>query len=252
MKIVEEIDRMLVARGEYSTKRLRWDLLEVLDFFGDAWSERAQISPHTTSTALLKKRFLTRVRELEGRRPIGFNYDPDKTSWQILNNLLRAARLREKESTVIFHLTGAILAIRFPEQVIRNKSFGSASAQAGEAGDFQVGDTIFHIAVAAMSGLLEKCKRNLTDGFRVYVVVPDRIAIGTRQNAEQTVSGRIQVVSLEDFISQNIEEIAEFSSNRLREGFRHLFEKYNERVNAVEKDKSLLLEIPENLRPRRR
>lgn len=122
--------------------------------------------------------------------------------------------------------------------------------QAGESGDFKVGDTIFHVTVAPVLALFDKCKRNLADGFRVYVVVPERVTIGARQNAEQAAAGKIHVVSIESFVSQNIEEIAEFSADRVRDGFYRLFSTYNERVNAIENDKSLLLEIPKNLAPR--
>lgn len=251
MNIVKEIDSILVTSGGYSTTQLRQDVLELLAFFGDTLKVRQQSSRRALSTEALKNRFLIRARELVAYRSIRFHYDTSKCSWQVLNELLRLARSRAIELAVSFHLTGAILAIRFPDRTISHRSFGS-EAQLNRTGDFQIKDTVFYVTVSPAPSLFEKCKQNIRNGLRVYILVPDRIVVGTRQNADQTASGRIQVVSLEDFISQNIEEIAEFSSNKLQDGFHHLFEKYNERVDAVENDKSLLLEIPENLRPRRR
>ena len=55
--------------------------------------------------------------------------------------------------------------------------------------------------------------------------------------------GRISVQSLEAFISQNLEELSGFTRSQRLTGFRDLLQTYNTRVDAVENDKSLLIEI---------
>lgn len=60
-------------------------------------------------------------------------------------------------------------------------------------------------------------------------------------------TGRISVRSIEDFVSQNLDELFALSDGDLISGFRRLLEVYNERVDRVETDKSLLIEIPRNL-----
>jgi len=56
------------------------------------------------------------------------------------------------------------------------------------------------------------------------------------------------VVSIETFVSQNLEELSVFTTKGLVSGFRRLLETYNERVDRVETDKSMMIDIPRNLR----
>ncbi len=72
--------------------------------------------------------------------------------------------------------------------------------------------------------------------------------IGARQNAEAIAPGKIAVESIESFVGQNIEELSSFSKSEIANGFRSLLKIYNERVDAVETDKSVLVEVPPNLR----
>jgi hypothetical protein len=52
---------------------------------------------------------------------------------------------------------------------------------------------------------------------------------------------------MESFIATNIDELSEFDGEKLVSGLRRLLETYNRRVDEVELDKSLLIEIPRNL-----
>ena len=88
---------------------------------------------------------------------------------------------------------------------------------------------------------------NLDDGLRVFLLVPDGSLIGARQNADSHVSGEISVESIESFVSQNIEELSDFSSGKVVENLRDLLEIYNERVGEVETDLSLQIRIPSAL-----
>jgi len=194
------------------------------------------------------QRFLVeKVREFHSRERLKVVYDPSHSTWQAVHDLLALARQNGKEGPVAQYLVGAKLQLRFPDVEVSNQSYSTADAQLGRPGDFQLGDTAFHITVAPMSGVYERCKRNIEDGLRAYLLVPDRNLVGVRQNAEATVSGRITVQSIESFVSQNIEEISTFANNRLIDDFRRLLETYNQRVDAVENDKSMLIEIPRNL-----
>jgi hypothetical protein len=77
--------------------------------------------------------------------------------------------------------------------------------------------------------------------------VPDRILLGAQQNAELVLPDRITVRCAETFVSQNIEELAVFAKGGLISGFRRLLETYNQRVDTVERDKSMLIEMPHTL-----
>jgi hypothetical protein len=165
----------------------------------------------------------------------------------VIHAILESAEANARAGSIAEYLVGAKLSLRFPDRDIRNKRFSTSDTQAGFSGDFEIGNTTFHVTVAPMPELLEKCKGNLEQGLRVYLLVPDAQVVGTRQLAEMLASGRIAVESIESFVATNIDELNDFDAGKLKSGFRRLLEKYNERVEAVELDKSLLIEIPPNL-----
>lgn len=208
------------------------------------------VVPAAERTQILEdlQRFLVdRVREFHSRQRLKVLYDPSKSTWHSIRDLLLQARETGKEGPVAQYLVGAKLQLRFPSVEIGNESYSTADDQLGRRGDFTVGDTVFHITVSPMPALYEKCKHNIEEGLRVYLLVPDRSLVGARQNAEATAPGQIAVESIESFVGQNIEELSIFAKNRLIDGFRRLLETYNARVAAVEIDKSMLIEIPTSL-----
>jgi len=58
---------------------------------------------------------------------------------------------------------------------------------------------------------------------------------------------RIRITSIESFVGQNLEEMGEFGKTKLAANIQALLKKCNERVAQAETDRSLLIEIPENL-----
>ena len=195
----------------------------------------------------LQSFLVEKVREFHNRERLKIVYDASKSTWQAMHDLLAMARETGKEGPVAQYLVGAKLELRFPDIEIRNESYSTADDQSGRPGDFQIGDTAFHITVAPMHALYEKCRSNIDRGFRVYLLVPDRCLIGARQNVETTMQGQVAVESIESFVGQNVEELSVFSKNKLVDGFGRLLQTYNRRVNEVEADKSMLIEIPRNL-----
>jgi hypothetical protein len=99
-----------------------------------------------------------------------------------------------------------------------------------------------------MPAVYDRCRRNLQDGLRVYLIVPDRVLTGTKQNAEVIEPGRIFVSSVEDFLGGNLDEMSGFRLDNVLTQFRELLGVYNQRVNAVEMDKSMMIEIPPGLK----
>ena len=130
---------------------------------------------------------------------------------------------------------------------IANDRYSAPDVQTGRQGDFQVQDTAFHVTVSPTQAVYQKSIQNIEAGLRVYLLVPDSFFVGARQNAQMAAADRIAVESIESFVANNIEEQSQFAKNDLVSGFRRLLETYNERVNAIELDKSLLIEIPRSL-----
>jgi hypothetical protein len=194
------------------------------------------------------QKFLTdRVRDFHNRQKIQVTYDQSLSSWQFVNAMLKAASETGKEGQVAQYLVGAKLELRYPDIIIENYSSSTADQQLGRHGDFQVNDTIFHVTVSPMPAIYDKCRANINAGFRVYLLVPDRNLPLAKGNAEMHLAGKIFVESIESFVGQNVEELSQFSRQRIITEFRKLLDIYNRRVNSVELDKSLLITIPPNI-----
>lgn len=188
-----------------------------------------------------------KVSEYFNRERVKFAFIPDQTAWQTVHDILAAAKTVGKEGQVAQYLVGAKLALRFPDVIVRNDLYSTSDVQSGLPGDFVLGDTVFHVTVSPMSAHYDKCRANVQAGYDVYLLVPDRLVVGARQNTEGLLPGRISVQSLESFIAQNLEELSRFARPERAAGFRALLKIYNARVDAIETDKSLLIEIPYNL-----
>jgi len=185
--------------------------------------------------------------ELCKLKKIHFKFDPKLSTWQIIHNFFETSHSEGKAGYVAQHLVGAKLQLRFPEVNVSNESASTADRPTNRSGDFTIGNTVFHVTVSPMEGVYKKCQENLKEGLKVYLIVPDGKLAAARQLADQYCSGQIAVESLESFVSQNIEEISVFASDRLKISIVRLVRLYNERVNAVEVDKSLMIELPSNL-----
>ncbi len=190
-----------------------------------------------------------RVREYHNRQRLTITYTQSASTWHLVKSILDTADETGKGGPVAQHLVGAKLQLRFPDLEVMNEGYQTADQQTQRPGDFLLGDTAFHVTVAPMNALYDKCGRNAAEGYKVYILVPDRRLQGARQNIELAgLADRVTVESLESFISQNVEELSGFTANSRKIRLVELLELYNHRVNAVEYDKSLMIDLPNNLK----
>lgn len=216
-----------------SLKALKLELLSI--------QERNEI------LTLFQAFLVERVQVFHNRQKLKLVFDPTLSTWQVIHTLFATSYSEGKAGYVAQHLIGAKLQLRFPNILVSNESASTADKPTNRSGDFAIGNTVFHVTVSPMEGVYKKCQENLTEGLKVYLIVPDGKLAGARQLAEEYCGGQIAVESLESFISQNIEEISVFASDKLKISIVNLIKLYNERVNAVEVDKSLMIELPSNL-----
>lgn len=240
-------NRPFIKEGGRTNRGGPGDIGKMLEAIGAAGLEQLADAERNEVLEYLQFFLVDKVREYHNRQRLKAVYNPSQSTWQAVSDLLALARDTGKEGPVAQYLIGAKLQLRFPHVKIGNESYSTADDQLGRPGDFLVGDTAFHVTVAPAPAVYEKCKRNIDDGFRVYLLVPDRSLVGAKQNAEMVAPGKITVKSIESFVGQNIDELSVFSKDRIIVGFHRLLETYNQRVNATEVDKSMLIEIPRNL-----
>jgi len=178
---------------------------------------------------------------------IEWQYNLSNSTFHSIQLILNAAKIAGKEERVAKQIVGAFLQFRFPNKFIENESYSTADVQLGRSGDFSVGDTTFHVTVTPMQPLIEKCKRNLEQGRSVYLIVPESALEIAQQLVDLFEAPEVFVTSIEQFISQHIDEIGVFKKTDTAHSLRDLLLMYNSRVDANENDKSMLIDIPATL-----
>ncbi|MFI1864528.1 DUF4928 family protein [Streptomyces jumonjinensis] len=206
----------------------------------------------TALAALLQAWFVARIREdYFGRRRIEAEINPDNPVRTAVAALIEAGRLRggNTAGAIAQHLVGAKLTMRFPGEEVNVESYTTADVQTGRAGDYQIGDTAIHVTMSPGEKVfLERCADNLSHGYRPRVLVPqDRVAAAVQLAENYGMSDRVAIQSIEDFVGTNIEEIGGFSKNGVRDRLRELLTEYNARIDQAEADRSLKIQLPENL-----
>jgi len=225
-------------RGGPMEVRALLEMLRSLDLQKDLLENR-------NSTLRSMQSFLVdRVVDYHNRQKIKLPFNPALSTWHIIHNLINIAIEEGKAGYIAQHLVGAKLQLRFPDITVSNESASTADMQTQRPGDFLIGHTAFHVTVAPMLPVYEKCKYNLTQGYKPFLLVPDTKLIGARQLAEQTCEQQISVESIESFVSQNIDELSVFDKDDLALNLKELVKIYNRRVNEIETDKSLMIELP--------
>lgn len=237
-------ERVLLQEGGRTNRGLMKNLTSLLEALSS--SSIGDISPQNIDAELINmQRFLVeKARERFNAEKLSFEYRKDMTSRELIGLILESARKRRKSGEVAEYLVGAKLALRFPRYEIRNSAASAADVQTEENGDFQINDCVFHVTMSPNTGHYDKCQRNLADGLRVFLLVPDSILAGARQNMQLATAGRASVEAIESFVSQNIEELSDFEGQKVPYNMRRLLETYNERVAKVETDLSLQVMIP--------
>ena len=240
-------NRPFLQEGGRTNRGLRGDIKRLLEAIAVARLDRMPQAKRNQILRELQEIIVSKIREYYDLQRLEITYDPSKSMWQAICDLLDVARDSGKDGPVAQYLVGAKLQLRFPDLDIGNESLSTADIQLGRHGDFYVGNTVFHVTISPTPSLYEKCTRNIKDGLKVYLLVRDKDVIGTRQNAENTAPGRISVEAIEAFVSQNLDELATFSNEGRTEQFKQLLSIYNRRVDATETNKSIMIEMPPNL-----
>ena len=237
-------ERVLLQEGGRTNRGLMKNLTSLLEALSS--SSIGDISPQNIDAELINmQRFLVeKARERFNAEKLSFEYRKDMTSRELIGLILESARKRKKSGEVAEYLVGAKLALRFSRYEIRNSAASAADVQTEENGDFQINDCVFHVTMSPNTGHYDKCQRNLADGLRVFLLVPDSILAGARQNMQLATAGRASVEAIESFVSQNIEELSDFEGQKVPYNMRRLLETYNERIAKVETDLSLQVMIP--------
>lgn len=183
------------------------------------------------------------MRKRSKRKLLKPVYDPTRSTRQFIADLLALAEEKGKRGPVAQYLVLATLQLRFSLLDVRKVPYSATDASSGQPGYFVVEDTAFHVTLAPTLDHFEKCKCNLRDGRRVYLLVPDSVFEGARQNAELAAPGRIAVESIESFVANFIELQARFSAASVESILWQLCESFNTVMTEYAPEEYLTLRI---------
>jgi len=239
--------RPFVSEGGRTNRGLRGDIETMLSVLKSLKLTKVAKERRNKVIEDCQRFLVDQVRKFHSRQRIEIAFDPSMTTRDLVQQFLANAKEREQSGQVAQYLVGAKLALRFPDLEISNDSYSTADKQLGRAGDFLVKDTAFHITMTPMDNVYVRCRKNAEQGLRIYLLVPDDHVQSARRRAKDEVPGRVAVESIESFVGQNVEEMANFSQDEHKAMFHRLLVTYNQRVKAIEVDKSVMIKIPTNL-----
>lgn len=142
------------------------------------------------------------------------------------------------------HLVGAKLQQRHPTIEISNHPGHAADVQTGRVSDFAVRSARYHVTATPGLDVVQKCAANISTGLHPILLVPRSEVSKAFHLAEAlAIENRLSVVAIEDFVGDNIIEMAHDSETDFLSVLRSIVEKYNARLQSVETDMSLKIEI---------
>ena len=169
-----------------------------------------------------------------------------------MSDLLAQAIKRQKDNPcttyagiVLQHLVGAKLDLILPEEKkVPHHGANVADSPTSRAGDFVLDDVAIHVATAPSETLIRKCKDNIEAGLRPIIVTIAASRAGIESIAKGfDVEDHIDVIEAEQFVATNILKWSQFVEKAQREEVVRLISKYNEIVESVETDPSLLIKM---------
>lgn len=195
------------------------------------------------------KFLVEKVGEWHNRQRLKPKFDPAKTITVFIETILQEAREHGFEGDVAQHLVGAALCLRYPAAGIPNERVAAADQQTGRAGDFTVGDAMFHVTTAPGELLIGKCVRNIDAGNHPTILTRDADTVVAARvlASKQDITEKLTVRTVAAFVADIVVDLGEHTSAVITTKLRSLIELYNQRVDAVEVDKAMLIEVPANL-----
>ena len=195
--------------------------------------------------------WLRKARDFFNSQPIVVKIHDGQTTEAFLRSAVSSVRERERKlsqnktiiGTFMQHMFGASLALgTAPGIAIDHHKANKSDAQTGRRGDFEIGDTVYHVTSAPKEALIAKCVDDSAAG-RLPVIItldhakPAAILMADNANARDL----IEVVGFEARLAACIDHL----NNRTRAGRRtaidSLVTKFNGLVETVEGDPGLKL-----------
>lgn len=186
---------------------------------------------------------ITEAHKWLARQPIKISCDRNLAPSSWITDILAKAR-GKSGGKVEQHLIGAKLKERHPNLTIPNYPSHAADLQTKRTGDFSLESVTYHVTATDGKEAIPRCKENVESGVHPILLVPRESLVKAYARAEvEGISGRISILSIEDFIVQNIIELSTEHKKDFFSVLKSIIEEYNRRLEEVETDMSLKIEV---------
>ncbi|TMV05513.1 DUF4928 domain-containing protein [Ruegeria sediminis] len=239
------IDRVLAAEGGRTSRGSIDNMREYVALLNDLHGQGL------SDLEAIERFWIERVYEFFAGKPFKVKLDGSRSLRVLVRDVLNQAEERQKNTpgmqfmgAVLQHLVGAKLDCALGVGQFDHNSFSTSDAQSGRAGDFFIGDVALHVTTSPGEGVVQRCKENLDDGFRPIIVTTARGLTAAEVLSENAGIGeRVDVFEVEQFVALNLYELGRFAAEGRRVAVNDLVGRYNEIVEDVETDPSLMIEI---------
>lgn len=195
--------------------------------------------------------WIEQVHAFFAGKPFKVKLDGSRSLRVLVRDVLIQAEERQKNApgmqfmgAVLQHLVGAKLDCALGAGQVDHNSFSTSDAQSGRAGDFFIGDVALHVTTSPGEGVVQRCKENLDDGHRPIIVTTARGLTAAEVLCENAGIGeRVDVFEVEQFVALNLYELGRFAAEGRRVAVNDLVNRYNEIVEDVETDPSLMIDF---------
>lgn len=235
--------RVLLADGVTTRSTYKFEELAEAIYWGQpisGWADTAREEAAIRLASLI----LAEIDAHFLRQQMTLKVDQRESPVTWIEQLLDSAKDRS-QGRVEQHLIGAKLERRLPHQGIGTHPAFAADFQTHRAGDFVIGEIVFHVTAAPAQAVIEKCRENLRRNLKPILVIPRDKIERAKGMAQDDVGSerRISFVAIEDFLATNIIELAGAESSSFFEVLESIIDLYNERILQSETDKSLRIEL---------
>jgi len=177
------------------------------------------------------------------KQPIRVNCDRHSSPSSWISSILDKARGRSG-GVVEQHLVGAKLQKRHPGRTVLNQPSHAGDRQTGRSGDFPLESVSYHVTATDAKEAVQRCADNVQSGTYPVLLVPKEFLERARVRAELAgIADRVTILSIEDFITQNVIEISTEQKADFFSVLREIIDEYNRRLEEVETDMSLKIEL---------
>jgi hypothetical protein len=246
-KILKEhgITRILSSEGGRTSRGSMGLMISYVKFLND-WN-----AEETIDFAFIEKFWASAIKEYFDNQPFTLSADASQTVTVSFDLLFDQAYKRQSENpgtqylgALLQHLTAAKLSLILTEGTFEMRSASAADAVSAQGGDFVINKTVIHCTTAPGAPLIEKCVVNIKNGYRpVIITLFERVRTAMDLTSDAGLGGRVEVWSVQQFLSTNIHEHSLFDKNEQTATITEIIRRYNEIIDSVETDPSLRIDF---------